>query len=331
MTRHIGRSRFAALALVALAPACHVTMDEADVFRRGVPTEDTVTATVPGTGTGQAVALTETTIGLRGQTADWYKLTYGVTHVINGGALLVGGLVRAVIRLVPTNLTNDTAVWGPFTGDLEPVTWKLTVTRLAEHQFAWSFDGQPRGNAAAPFVTVLSGTHTSAADTGGALVEGFGTGSFTLDWDARATLPMPKATEMGKAAYTYARLPGAVTTVDAQFRQVLDEPSGKRVDLDYAYTHQTGGGGSMDFVSLSAAQLGMPGGRWSAHSRWRATGAGRTDARASVDTLAGTLTISECWDATFSSTFVARSWEPSAGYGAEATDCAFSPAEYSAR
>ena len=331
MTRHIGRSRLASLALVALVPACQVSMDEADVFRRGVPTEETVTATVPGRGTGQAVTVTETTIGLRGQAADWYKLTYGVTHVINGGALLVGGLVRTVIRFSPTSLSKDTAVWGPFTGDLEPVTWKLTVTRLAAHQFTWRFDGQPRGSATAPFVTVLSGTHTSAADAGGALLEGFGTGSFTLDWDARATLPMPKATEMGKAEYTYVHLPGAVTTVNARFRQVLDEPSGKRVDVDYAYTHEPNGGGTMDFVNISAAQLGMPGGRWSAHSRWLTTGAGRTDARVAVDTLAGTLTINECWDTTFSSTFVARSWEPNAGYGTEASDCAFSPAEYSPR
>jgi hypothetical protein len=326
MTRHIRRTGLASLALLALTPACR-PLGEAEEFRRGVPTEETVTASVPGKGSGQALTV-ESQIAVHG-TAESYKLTYGVTHVINGGALLVGGLVRAVLRFKPTSLSGDTAVWGPWTGDLEPVTWKLTVTRLAEHQFHWQFDGQPRGQSSAPFVTVLSGTHTAAVDAGGDLLEGFGTGSFTVNWDNRAMLPMPKRTEMGTAEYTYSRLPAETTTVNAQFHQVLDEASGKRVDVAYAYTRQPAGGGTMDFVDTAAAQRGMPGGSWAVRSRWQAGGAGRTDARATVDTLTGALTASECWDTAFSSTFLTHSWDPGASYGTESTDCAFTPAEYS--
>jgi hypothetical protein len=329
MTRHIVRSGFALLPLVLLGSACHPPADAADEFRNGVPTEETVTATVPGRGGGQALTA-EATIGLRGQTADSYKLTYGVTHVINGGALFVGHLVKAVLAFPPTSLSGNVAVWGPWTGDLEPVTWKMTVTKLAERQFKYSFEGQPRGNTSAPFVTVLSGTHTAAVDARGDLLEGFGSGTFLLDWEARAMLPMPKAGEVGKAEYVYERRPGTVTKVNAEFRQVLDEASQKRVDVAYAYTHQPGGGGTMDFVDTAAAQRGMPGGSWAVRSRWQANGAGRTDARAMVDTLKGALTASECWDASFMSTFVTHSWEPTAGYGSEASDCAFTSAEFSA-
>jgi hypothetical protein len=329
MTRHtVVTPGVACLALALLAPACRPpSLDEAEEFRRGVPTGETVSAAVP-TRAGQPLTVQEE-VALRGRTAESYQLTRDVTVVINGGALFVGGLVRAVLRFPPTTLAGDEAVWGPWTGDLEPVTWRLTVTRIAEHQFRYRFDGQPRNQPSVPFVTVLSGTHSAAADAHGDPLEGFGSGEFTLDWDARAKLPAAKATEMGSAAYSYARLPGTVTTVEARFRQVLDEKSQKRVDVDYAYTHQPSGGGTMDFVDNASAQQGMPGGRWSVRSRWLATGAGRTDARASADTLAGALTASECWDTGFASTFLVHSWEPAAGYGNEAGDCAFTPAEYS--
>jgi hypothetical protein len=329
MTRHIVRSGFACLALALLAPACRHATEEADEFRAGVPTQEMVTATVPGHEGGQALTVERESQALRGSTSQSYQLTYGVTHVINGGAVFVGGLVRAVLRFKPTSLSGDTAVWGPWTGDLEPVTWRLTVTRIAEHEFKYSFDGQPRGMASAPFVTVLSGSHTAAVDAQGDLLEGFGTGSFTLDWDARATLPAANPREVGRAAYTYARMPGSMTSIDAMFTQVLDDATGKRVDVAYAYTHQPAGGGTMDFVDAAAAQHGMPGGRWAVRSRWTSGGAGRTDARATVDTLTGALTASECWDASFASTFLLHSWEPNAGYGTESTDCAFTPAEYS--
>jgi hypothetical protein len=319
MTRHkllLG----SALASLALATACHRPGEEAEEFRRGVPTQETVTATMPGQ-TGQAL----TVEGLRRPIAESYKLTYGVTGLINGGAVFVGTLVRAVLRFPATTIQGDTAVWGPWTGDLEPVTWKLTVTRVAARQFQYRFDGQPRGDATAPFVTVLSGTHTAAADDQGDLLEGFGAGSFTLDWDARATLPAAKPREVGKVDYTYARQPGAATTLQAAFHQVLDDDD-RRVDVAYAYTHQPGGGGSMDFVDSTAAQHGMPGGSWAVRSRWQASGAGRTDARA--QSLGNALTASECWDTGFASTFLVHSWEPAAGYGAE-SDCPFTPAEYS--
>jgi hypothetical protein len=324
MTRHnlvLG----SALASIALATACRPPGDEAEEFRRGVPTQDTVSATIPGQA-GQALTV-QAAIAVRRATAESYKLTYGVTRLINGGAVFVGTLVRAVLRFPATTLQGDTAVWGPWTGDLEPVTWKLTVTRIAPHQFQYRFEGQPRGNPTAPFVTVLSGTHTAAVDGQGDPVEGFGAGSFTLDWDARATLPGAKAREVGTVDYTYARQPGAVTAVDASFHQILDD-NDKRVDVAYAYTHQPGGGGTMDFVDTAAAQHGMPGGSWAVRSRWQPSGAGRTDARATIQSLGGALTASECWDTGFASTFVVHSWEPAAGYGAE-SDCPYTPAEYS--
>jgi hypothetical protein len=322
MTRHI----LACLSLTTLA--CHASpSDPVEDFRSGVPRQETVTVEGPSK-QGQAL----TSVGaqsqaLRGGLSDSALLTVGVTAVINGGAVFVGALVKTIVLAVPpTSLTADAAVWGPFAAGLDPVTWKVTVTKVAEHQFQWRFEGRPRLDPTARFVTVLSGTHTAAADGNGDNIPGFGDGSFTIDWDARATLPLPDPRQVGMASYSYSRQSGAATTVSAQFRQVLDDKD-RRVDIDYAYHRQAGQGGSVDFVDSAAAQAGLPAGRWSFRTRWMAGGSGRTDARASASGT--TVTASECWNAAFLSTFLVHSWEPAAGYGSEATDCSFPTADYS--
>jgi hypothetical protein len=307
---------------------CHpAASDPVQDFRSGVPRQETVTVDGPSK-QGQALTVDVQSQSLRGGLADSAALTVGVTAVINGGALFVGALVKAVVLEVePTSITGDTAVWGPFAAGLDPVTWKVTVTKVAEHQFQWRFDGRPRLQPAAPFVTVLSGTHTAAADANGDNIAGFGDGSFTIDWEARATLPLPDPHQAGMASYSYSRQPGAATTVSAQFRQVLDDKD-RKVDIDYAYHRQAGQGGSVDFVDSAAAQAGMPAGRWSFRTRWLAGGSGRTDARGT--TMSGAaVTASECWNAAFLSTFLVHSWDPAAGYGSEAADCSFPSADYS--
>ena len=85
----------------------------------------------------------------------------------------------------------------------------------------------------------------------------------------------------------------------------------------------------MDFTSDTAAQMGMAAGNWAVRSRWDRTGAGRADVRAVNGDAPNGAALSECWDATFSSTFLDASWDPSAHYGNEATDCVFKTAEYS--
>jgi hypothetical protein len=208
------------------------------------------------------------------------------------------------------------------------VTWKVTDTKVADHQFQYQFDGRPRFKPADPFIAVLSGTHTAAVDGNGDPVEGFGSGSFTIDWDARAKLPLANPREVGTASYTYARMPGVETSVAAQFHQVMDD-QGRRVDVNYAFTHQPGAGGTMDFTDEAPASKGMPAGHWAFRSRWLAGGAGRADARATIAGVAAPATASECWSASFASTFLVRSWDAAAGYGAGATDCAFPAADYS--
>jgi hypothetical protein len=322
--------------LVALVAGCPpLEDDDAQGFRNGVPRTETVKMNVPGGGqaltvesTGQALTVESASQALLGEIAEYYKLTRGITVVVNGAALAVGGLVRLVLIHPPTSVTVDEAVWGPWEDPLDPVAWRVTVRRLAEHQYEYSFDGRPRHEPDAAFVTVLKGKHNPAVDANGYEVERFGSGSFTLDWDARATLPEPKAGEVGQVHYSYRHL-GESDPVDieARFRQVMDEDTKQLVDADYTFSQVPRAEGNMNFVYIVPDNPAKPGGRAAVHSRWMFSGAGRSDAKIKGND-GRQLVVSECWDKNFSSVYKKEDWVFGASWGLE-SDCPFSAAEYS--
>jgi hypothetical protein len=321
------------LSVFSLLGACRAADDEVDEYRNAIPRNETVTMQVPGAqSAGQPLVVESHSQSLRGGVADFYLVTRRVSTVVNGAGAFILTLVKTVTSYPPTSVTADTAVWGPFPGSaLDPLAYKVTVKRSGDHQYDYTFEGRAKnGPATAPFVAFLTGTHTPALDASGHPIEGFGAGSFTLDWDARATLPAP-GNEIGKAHYDYARLSAtAPVSVDAKFIQVKDdEHPGVRVDVDYLYRSTPGAGGSMEFVHSLPASMANAGARWAVKSRWTELGAGRSDIKASGANLPAEARASECWDTSFASVYLSASWVPGGGYGTEATDCAFTPAEYS--
>jgi hypothetical protein len=320
-----------AVVWVAWIGGCRPLPEEADEYRNGIPRQETVEMKVPAQA-GQPLTAETHQQALRGQVSDFYKLTRAVSGVVNGGGAFVLVLVKAVVSHRPTSVTADSATWGPWTGALEPVTWMVTVTRIAEHKYRYEFAGRDRKLDDGPFTVVLSGTHAPSVDGDGHAIEGFGSGEFTLDWDARAKLPVP-GREVGSAHYTYARTsPTATVEIDAQFRQVNDDNNpGRRIDVDYIYRSTPAAGGSMQFVSTMPPQMSMNGGRWAVKSRWTQEGAGRSDVRATGGDLPQGFqaTASECWDTGFASAFFQANWPLAPSYGDEATNCVFKPAEYS--
>ena len=331
MTRTIASllvSFAAAASIMGCVPAGE---GEVDQFRNGVPRADTVTMRLPGgASSGQALTVESQSQALLGETAEWYQTTRNVTVGVNGGALAVGALVNLILKYPPTSLVPDEAVWGPWEDPLDPVAWKVTITRVAPHMYQYKFDGRPRTDPTAAFVTVLSGTHSPALNQSGREIERFGSGSFTLDWDARATLPQPPDDNVGSVDYTYEHASAADTvSINAQFHQVKDDKQpGNRIDANYAFAQEPRGPGSMDFVFISPATATQEGGRGVVRSRWLFSGAGRSDVQ--IKTSAGIpfASLSECWDQNYTSVYKQDSWPGGDSWGAEAS-CAFLTVEYS--
>jgi len=329
-------------AVTALA-GCGRADDSA--FAGSVPTKDTVAAVLPG---GTTTANSSLTAGgvttkksaLLGDVAGDYQTTVAVTTIINGSVGAVLDLVKTVVSYPATDVEGETAVWGPHTDPLSANTWRVTVTRVAKHVFDWKFDGRAKtstdDNA---FVTVLSGEHTQALDASGRAMEGFGSGTFTLDWDASATLPQHD-TNVGQAAFTYSRLdPSATVTVGVTFTKIKDTCAAcatkdQIYNALYAYSATPGDGGDLqfaateDFDRVTGSSLKET---LSLHSRWMETGAGRTDIQVSGgDYGAAINTSSECWDSNFASVFSLASYDPTnatLNWGSEST-CAFASAVF---
>jgi hypothetical protein len=284
---------------------------------------------VPGSN-GQALTVETGSYALLGETAEWYTTTRAVTGVVNGAAFAVGVLVRIITDYPATTVSTDTAVWGPWQGP-DPVEWKVTVTRTAPQQYAYKFEGRDKHDQTGAFVTVLSGTHAPGLDAKGREMEGFGSGTFTLDWNARATLPQPDG-NVGTANYVYSHVgPAEVVTISAKFRQVKDDKQpGRLVDIDYAFLQNPGANGNMDFLYNVPATATAAGGLGKVRSRWLWTGEGRSDVKVTATNSALTYTLSECWDVTYASVYksVPLSTSATDNYGSESS-CAFSAAEYS--
>jgi hypothetical protein len=318
------------LALAAGISACHPLDKAGSEFATGVPRSDTVAMSVPGS-SAKALTVEGSSYALQGQTAELYTITRAVTATVNSGALAVGALVRLVTDYPATSVTLHSAVWGPWQGPLDPVEWQVTITRVAPHQYQYEFEGRDKHDSSAPFVTVLSGVHSPGLDAAGNEMEGFGTGTFTLDWNARATLPGPDG-NVGTANYTYDHMgPGLVVNVTAKFRQVKDDKQpGKLVDVDYAFVQNPGADGRMDFLYNVPADTTSPGGLGKVRSRWLWSGAGRSDVNVTATDSTLTYTVSECWDINYTSIYksVPLSTLATDNYGSESS-CAFPTAEYS--
>ncbi|MCY1079910.1 hypothetical protein [Archangium lansingense] len=312
-------------------------MDRETEFRSVLPTKEMVEVKTPEK-SGQALTAEGDVHGQgKGELSEFYKLTRGTTVLVNGGTLLVLGLVDAVTEHRPTTLTEDTAVWGPHTEALARNTWKLTVKKTGENTYSYAVSAKAKEADDSAFVDVIIGTHTAAVDEAGEPVKGFGKGEFTLDWDKAATLP-EHDNNVGRFTVKYSRQDDkSAATVDAAFRQVRDENDAtRRADADYRYAATPGQGGQFDF-KLSQDWYRAQGSTSDAKesltikSRWLESGAGRSDIKLSGGDLGQEqATASECWDTAFASRFLTASFAfPQVQYGAEASDCAFTSAAYS--
>lgn len=329
--------RILALALSVAMFGCGGSKGTLEDFRSGLPTADAVSINVPSSGGALKAGpgepsynLGTTQQALQGDTAATYQLTRGVTVVVNGGTLLVLGILKSVVEQKPTTFDGSTAVWGPYTGPLSPTTWKLTVLKAGDHTYSYTLEGKAKAAPDTDYVVVLSGTHTPALDANGVALKNFGNGTFLIDWDEAQKLP-EHDNSVGTAGITYSRLtPEDVASIDVAFRGTrrLDGPG--VTDADYHYEATPGEGGSFTFATNADVDHDASGLNedLSIQSRWLEDGEGRSDVKAEGGSLATPATMNECWNASFQSTYYDASFDAAAHYGDEATDCAFTQAAY---
>jgi hypothetical protein len=331
---------FVFAAAVASAPACGV---QDDPFKGSVPTSDSVNMKLPdGTASTQS-ALTASdgatgarTSALLGDRAEYYTLTRTVTSVVNGATGTVLALIHTIVSYPASSVKGDVAVWGPYTDPLSPNTWRLTVTRAAPHAFDYVLEARAKQDPDTAFITILAGHHNAVAAPDGGNVEGLGSGTFTVDWDAAQTLPEHDTT-VGKATFTYARASfTGPTTIDVTFNGIRDDQNGEIYNAVYQYASTPGAGGDFQYAAHRDVVPG-PGPTGTAqelltvHSRWLETGAGRADVQISggdVPAAIAPADVSECWDANFASQYKNVSYDATAGWGQESS-CAFATADYS--
>lgn len=302
--------KFIGVALtIGLYTACGTALDD---VRAGVPSAKGVTVNVPQNGNA-----------LIGQTADLYTLTWGATSVINTGVVAVLTLLHDIVEQQPTTTAGNVYTWGPgASSPLDPIVWKLTVTDNGDGTYSYDLDGAPKGTTS--FVTVISGKHTPAK-LGSANDPDHGSGTFLLDWNARATLPQPDG-NIGTAAITYSNLSDNVQ-VDVNFTGIHNS-QGALTNPTYHYLQPSGGDGTFEFSDQGNVDGNTQGilENLTIESRWDQTGAGRADVQVSGGDL-GTTTgeESECWGPTFLETYFSNTFAPT--LGAESA-CVFATATY---
>lgn len=308
----------ATAALLALA-GCGLE----DQFRSGLPQKSMVELNIPGRDTVQGKASMSS--ALRGDRSDSYLMTRGATQSVNGATFFILGLIDAITKNRPTSINENAAVWGPYPGDaLDPNMFKLTVNRTGDKNFTYALEAKGKTAPEEAWVVILSGSHNKGA------TDNHGNGTFLIDWDAAQTLP-EHGSDIGTVEITYAKEQGTdQVTVSAEFAGVSDG-NGGTTNASYRYSATPGSGGTFDFMARNDV-TGDPGvlEKMTIHSRWLETGAGRSDYRVSEGDLGSSeATGNECWDTAFNSQYANLSYNPVAGYGDEATDCAIIGAEYS--
>jgi hypothetical protein len=312
-----------------------------DDWAGSTPTAENVALAIPASTQSALTAGDGTrTSALLGEEADSYRLTRVVTGVVNGATGIVLLLVKTIVSYPPTTVDGETAVWGPHSEPLDKNAWRLTVTRVEPHVFTWALDGKAKAADDSTFITILSGTHTRAVNDRGRPIENYGSGSFVVDWDAAQTLPEHDSA-VGVATFTYSRVsPAAQTTIDVDFKGIKDDPpSTELYDALYRYTATPGDGGVLKYAAKrdyfpEERPSGTAREDFTIHSRWKQSGAGRTDYQLTGGDVAtagiAPVTVSECWDTSFSSQYRVVSYDPADplnNWGAE-TSCAFPTASF---
>jgi hypothetical protein len=276
-------------------------MSPVEQFRGAAPASQVVSLNIPA-GAGASSASEQADV--IGQRATFYEITRGVTVIVNGGVGVTLLLLRAITDQQPTTLTADHATWGPYTGALDPNTWKFDVSKVGPIDYSYVLSGKPRNASDSEYHAIIAGkAHVISRIVG--------SGDFLFDFTALASLGGSKAT--GGIAVHYDNT-GSPRVVEVAFKDFADG-NGNYTPNDalYKYSESSDKSGSFEFVTKADVDhdplrvqevVGIK-------SVWLSTGQGKSNAGATGGSLANDATLEECWNGSFARTYFTDSWNPS--------------------
>jgi hypothetical protein len=304
--------------------------DDVEQFREAVPVASSVAVDGPdstGAGDRRAASGSRGTLAeaaAAGTPAYWYTFTRNARDGVNLVTAVILGSVNFVVHTPPSSVSDDEAVWGPYEGDaLDPVTWRLTVTRIGDHHYHYVVEGRRRADRSGPFLTVLDG------DGYDRLSPSHGDGTFTLDLDNAKTLdPSRHADDAGTVTIEH-ELPSdigrRVNALPRTITATVNAPTGESLVIgSLANSDHTGSLDVAAVVDIDDVKDGVNEDVAIA-SRWRETGAGRSDitiANGSLPAETRLVSATECWGEDFTRVYYADSIELAPTEG-DASLCAY--------
>src|SRR5207302_11032200 len=95
-----------------------------------------------------------------GSASGFFLTTVGLAAIVNGGAAVTLGILKAVTDLPATSCddASNTCTWGPGSGALDPNNYKLVVTKKSSPtRFEYALSGEPKTKPGSGFIVFLSG------------------------------------------------------------------------------------------------------------------------------------------------------------------------------
>ena len=280
-------------------------MSPVEQFRGAAPASQAVSLNVPaGAGATSASERSGATPETIGQRATFYEITRGVTAVVNGGVGVTLLLLQSITDQQPTTLTADHATWGPYTGALDPMTWKFDVSKAGALDYSYVLSGKPRNADDTAYKAVIAGKAHVISRT-------VGSGDFLFDFSALRALDNGQKAQGGIAVH-YDNT-GSPRVVEVAFKDFADG-NGNYTPNDalYKYSENADHSGSFEFVSKADVDHDPLRVQETVaiKSEWLSTGQGKSTVGATGGSLAADASLEECWNGSFARTYFTDSWNP---------------------
>ncbi len=308
-TTHRLSAFWAAAALAALLlPGCVLEKKDDDVgrFREAIPEAKAVEVSGPDSAQSQTGA-TSTTLSTdepwaNGPWAKYYGFTRYVRQGVNGITAAVLGSVWIIVHTHPSDVTDNEAIWGPYTDSLEPVTWRFRVTEVGEKEYDYALEGRPKGSQSdGDYRAVLTGKGWGRGH------EKHGDGFFQIDLDTwKALDAFNHQDDSGTVKITHDLPPDITSNLFSQPRTVTAEVYPSSTDEWFTATSHSNEDGTgtllvTAYTDADDSDLTLKE-DIVISSQWNNQGAGRADISITGGDVPPEMTsidAVECWDSDF--------------------------------